>query len=61
MTVGNCKDCKHWGTDGSTKMRPCAKLLDAVDLYCSHPCGPDYEKHEIATDPDFGCVLWEAK
>lgn len=70
----NCRDCKHWGTDGRRKLQQvCAYLSDGqadgvldVEGNGCPECWDDYDDetgspYEILTGPDFGCVRWRAK
>lgn len=59
--MGTCKECKWWGKDGEpkhkaaegTSLRACSRLAEQVFTTDSYA--------EFYTDPDFGCVKFEAR
>jgi len=71
--LGNCKDCRHWDSDGEPhdlldqKLRQCYRLsrqhlggLDAAGAYCpGRDVGGNFA--DFYSLPDFGCNQFERK
>jgi hypothetical protein len=69
--MGNCKDCKFWGGKRFTEYsgyKECRGVKDSEDIAALSVPKPEwlaytvsYEGAGLMTQPDFGCVLFEAK
>ncbi len=57
---GRCKDCRWWGRYAKSIHKPCSRIgADLCDPAIS--VNEDYGAADFLTEPDFGCVLFEAK
>lgn len=70
--MGSCKDCRWWDADGPTLMvRPTthacrlmeSRPTDSTPLFSTTKAiaWSDRYSGEVLTEPDFGCVQYQAK
>lgn len=62
--IGNCRDCRWWGTKyeswpSGEPIKTCGKNVDhAKSMMMMKPIG---HLDGIMTGPDFGCIHWKEK
>ena len=54
--IGYCRDCKHWEQIELLREGRCLAAGEPGAL-----AYPDGRYHDLITNPDFGCFMFEAK